>query len=190
MRGRRTDRRQIIICIVAVCFLIGIAVGALSQRSLDANQTERLAVYADAVKCDNTGFTEVFFKHGKYIIAIWLCGFIYSGTAAVLIIIFTAGLFYGFSASYAAAGRGMGYVLSELFVPNMLFVPLYIFTAVWTISYILRRFSNCGPKSRIRRERRKHLSEHIVVLACCMAANALGCISEMYAAGFLNGIFK
>ena len=60
MRGRRTDRRQIIICIVAVCFLIGIAVGALSQRSLDANQTERLAVYADAVKCDNTGFTGCF----------------------------------------------------------------------------------------------------------------------------------
>ena len=95
-----------------------------------------------------------------------------------MIIIFVSGIFYGFSSAFMSGQYGVMYAVEKLMPYNMLLIPVYIFTAVWTILYVLRRYSNYGPKSRIRRERRKHMSEHAVILFLCLALNAAVCAIE------------
>ena len=186
----RYGRWRRIIFIVCICFFIGIITGALSAKTMDAQQGDRLSEYINTLVPSDGGFIDIFVKHGKYIVAIWLSGFIYSGSILVLIIIFVMGIFYGFSASYSAAADGMGYVIANILPQNAILIPVYLFTAVWTINYILNKFSNNGPKSRILREKRKHLSEHIVILCLCMGLNAVACISEMYAVGLIYGFLN
>lgn len=184
MRKRRAGRWQTVLIIVCICFFIGVMVGAMSLGAMSAEQCESLNGYASALGADNAGFFELFIKHGKYIAALWLAGFIYSGSVIILIIIFSIGIFYGFSASFAASENGIGYVFANLLPHNCLLIPLYIFMSVWSIGFVLNKFSNNGPKSRIRRERNKHLSEHAVILVCALAFNAAACLSEIYITGF------
>lgn len=189
MKNKKTSRWQIVLMIVAVCFFVGILTGASSSAALDYDQRSRLAQYTEDFY-KNNGFLYSFVKHGKYIAAIWLSGFLSSGSAVILVIVFGIGIFYGFSASFSAAENGMRYVVSNLLPQNIILIPLYIFTAVWSISFVLNKFSNNGPKSRIKRERYKHLKEHFVILAICMVLNAAACLCENYMVGFISKLFQ
>lgn len=190
MKNKTAGRWQMVLLIVCICFFVGILTGAVSAGALKQEQVDRLNGYMEAFASQETSFWPLFFKHGKYIGAIWLAGFISSGAVIVLIIIFCSGIFYGFSASFAAAGAGLSYVLANILPQNIILIPLYIFAAVWTINFVLNKFSNNGPKSRIKRERQKHLSEHLIILLCCLAINAAACLSEAYVVDFIAGFLK
>ncbi|MCD8036024.1 MAG: stage II sporulation protein M [Clostridiales bacterium] len=190
MKNKKAGRWQAILLIVCICFFIGVLVGALSAGELKNEQAEALKSYAYFLDRNDIGFGKLFVKHGKYIAGIWLAGFLYSGAVIILIIVFTIGIFYGFSASFAAAQRGIGYVALNLLPQNCLLIPLYIFASVWSLGFVLNRFSNNGPKSRIRRERNKRLSEHLVILICCMAFNGAACLSEIYITGSILGLIN
>ena len=113
---------------------------------------------------------------------IWLSGFIYSGAVIVIIIIFVSGIFYGFSSTISVIKSGISGVLSGIFPQSSILIPLYILTAVWTMNFVLDKFTYYGPKSRIKRERRKHLKEHLIILVCALAVNSAACIFEIYIA--------
>ena len=187
MKKRGISRWQMVLVIVAVCFFVGVTAGAASSAALSPEQRTRLAGYVSGFSGDS-GFLSNFIKHGKYIVCIWLCGFLNSGAAIILIIVFGTGLFYGFSASFSASERGMAYIISGILPQNVILIPLYIFTAVWSLMFVLEKFTNNGPKSRIKRERCKHLKEHVIILALCLAINAAACLSEEYIAGMVTSI--
>lgn len=178
MRRKNKSRLQITIAIVCICFFIGVLTGALSEREINSYQCTALTDYSSNYLGNVRSFGELFIKHGKYILSMWLCGFIMPGAVIILIIIFVSGIFYGFSSAFMSGQYGVMYAVEKLMPYNMLLIPVYIFTAVWTILYVLRRYSNYGPKSRIRRERRKHMSEHVVILFLCLALNAAVCAIE------------
>jgi len=190
MRNKKMSRLQITLAVVCICFFIGIITGALSERGLSTEQATKLSDYWGICGKQNVDFSRLFLKHGKYIFAMWLSGFVLPGSVIILIIIFTIGIFYGFSAAFAAQSNGIAYVLANIFPQNALLVPLYIFTAVWTIMYVLKQYSNNGPKSRIKRERRKRLSEHTVILGVCLLCNSAVCIVEIYVVKFLTNILN
>lgn len=187
MKNKKTSRWQMVLIIVAVCFFVGVLTGASSSAAMNSDQRARLMEYS-ADFTESSGFTYSFIKHGKYILGMWLSGFLCSGSAIILVIIFGIGIFYGFSASFSAAEKGIIYVVSDILPQNIILIPLYIFTAVWSILFVLNKFSNNGPKSRIKRERNKHLKEHLIILALCLALNALASLSENYLVGLISGI--
>lgn len=174
------------LAVVCICFFIGIITGAVSERGLSTEQATKLSSYWGLCGNQNIDFCKLFIKHGKYIFAIWLSGFVLPGSVIILIIIFSIGIFYGFSAAFAAQSNGIAYVITNIFPQNALLVPLYIFTAVWTIIYVLKKYSNNGPKSRIKRERRKSLSEHAIILGVCLLCNSVACVVEIYIVKFLT----
>ena len=108
----------------------------------------------------------------------------------ILIIIFTTGIFYGFSASFAVEENGIGYVLSGIFPHSALLIPLYTLTAVWTMNFVLNKFTYSGPRSRIKRERQKHIKEHLIILLCALAANSAACFFEIYVSGVITNFIK
>ncbi|MPM35214.1 hypothetical protein SDC9_81804 [bioreactor metagenome] len=183
-------RLQMTLAVVCICFFIGIITGAVSERGLSTEQATKLSTYWGICGNENTDFSRLFIKHGKYIIAMWLSGFVLPGSIIILIIIFTTGIFYGFSAAFAAQSKGITYVLTNIFPQNALLIPLYIFTAVWTIMYVLKKYSNNGPKSRIRQERRKTLTEHTVILGVCLLCNSAVCIVEICIERFLTNFLN
>lgn len=189
MKNKKTSRWQIVLTIVSICFFVGILTGASSSAAMSAEQRARLAEYASRFS-ENSGFLNSFIKHGKYILAMWLSAFLSSGSAVILVVVFGIGIFYGFSASFTVAESGIVYVVSDLLPQNIILIPLYILTAVWSISFVLNKFSNNGPKSRIKRERYKHLKEHLIILLICLAVNALACLSESYFVGLISGILQ
>ncbi|GFI61705.1 stage II sporulation protein M [Clostridiales bacterium] len=180
MRRKNSSRWRIILMIVCVCFFIGIFAGAVSAGSLDSEQTARLYGYIEEHIPAEADFWRLYLKHGKYICAIWLAGLVSSGAVIIFIIMFTAGLFYGFSAAFVSAESGAAYLLSNIFPQSTILVPLYIFSAVWSLNFILNGFSNNGPKSRLKREKLKHMKEHIIILALCLIINAAACFAEIY----------
>lgn len=188
MKNKKTGRWQMVLMIVSICFFVGIVTGASSSAAMEYEQRARLAGYTSSFS-QNSGFLYNFVKHGKYIAAMWLAGFLSCGTAVILVVIFGIGIFYGFSASFTAAQSGILTVVTDILPQNVILIPLYIFTAVWSISFVLNKFSNNGPKSRIKRERYKHLKEHIIILALCMALNAAACFSESHITGFIRAFF-
>lgn len=179
MKKKKHSRWQMILLIVCICFFIGILIGGVSASVLGSEQAERLSVYVSKMNSDNIGFKDLFFKHSKYIVAMWLSGFVYSGSLLIMIIIFIIGLFYGFSSSFVAMTENMRNVI-RLFPHNSILIPAYIFMAVWSIEFVLKKFSNNGPKSRIKRERHKRLSEHIIILSVGLLINLVGCLLEYY----------
>ncbi len=190
MKNKKISRWQTILLIVCVCFFIGVLTGAFSAGAMKTEQLKRLSEYSESFFGEDTGFVNLFIKHGKYIGAIWVSGFIYSGAVIILIIIFTTGIFYGFSASFAVAENGIGYVLSGIFPHSALLIPLYILTAVWTMNFVLNKFTYSGPKSRIKRERQKHIKEHLIILLCALAANSAACFFEIYVSGVITNFIK
>lgn len=190
MRNKKMGRLQITLAVVCICFFIGIITGALSERGLSSDQAAKLSTYWGLCGNENINFSKLFIKHGKYIFAMWLSGFALPGSIIVLIIIFAIGIFYGFSAAFASQSNGIVYVITNIFPQNALLVPLYIFTAVWTIMFVLKKYSNNGPKSRIKRERRKTLSEHMVILAACLLCNAAVCTVELYVVKILTNFLN
>ena len=188
MKNRKRSRWQMVLLIVSICFFVGILTGASSSAAMSGEQRTRLAGYTSGFY-ENSGFLYSFVKHGKYIAAMWLAGFLCSGTAVILVIMFGIGIFYGFSASFTAAESGMLTVVTDLLPQNIILIPLYIFTAVWSISFVLNKFSNNGPKSRIKRERYKHLKEHVIILILCMALNAAACFFESHILDLIKGLF-
>lgn len=190
MRNKKMGRLQITLAVVCICFFIGIITGAVSERGLSTEQAAKLSTYWGICGNENTDFSRLFIKHGKYIFAMWLSGFVLPGSVIILIIIFTIGIFYGFSAAFAAQSKGIAFVLTNIFPQNALLVPLFIFTAVWTIMFVLKKYSNNGPKSRIKREQRKTLSEHTVILAVCLLCNSAACMVELYIVKFLTNFLN
>lgn len=190
MRKKKMSRLQMTLAVVCICFFIGIITGAVSERGLSTDQATKLSTYWGLCGNQDIDFNRLFIKHGKYIFAIWLSGFVLPGSIIVLIIIFTTGIFYGFSAAFAAQSNGIAYVVTNIFPQNALLIPLYIFTAVWTIIYVLKKYSNNGPKSRIKRERRKSFSEHTVILVVCLLCNSAVCIVEIYIVRFLTNLLN
>ena len=186
MRNKKMGRLQITLAVVCICFFIGIITGALSERSLSADQAAKLSTYWGLCGNENINFSRLFIKHGKYLFAMWLSGFVLPGSIIILIIIFAIGIFYGFSAAFASQSNGVLYVIASIFPQNALLIPLYIFTAVWTILFVLKKYSNNGPTSRLSREKRKTLSEHAVILAVCLLCNAAVCAVELYIVGILT----
>lgn len=181
MKGRKTSRWHTILFTVCVCFFIGAIIGAFSAAATETEQIQKLGEYSGGFLAD-AGFRNLFIKHGKYILGIWLSGFIYSGAVIVIIIIFVSGIFYGFSSTIAVIKSGISGVLSGIFPQSSILIPLYILTAVWTMNFVLDKFTYYGPKSRIKRERRKHLKEHLIILVCALAVNSAACIFEIYIA--------
>lgn len=183
MKRTKLSRWQMVLIIVCICFFIGVLIGAVSSNQMNSEQIEKLNTYIEKAKSSDMGFMGTFMKHAKYIAAIWLSGFIYSGAFIVLIIMFVLGLFYGFSSAFSILKMGMAHVLGCIFPHNIILIPLYIFAAVWSVEYVLKKFTNNGPKSRIKRERKKRLTEHLIILGACMAANAVVCVFEIYVSG-------
>ena len=77
MKGRKTSRWHTILFTVCVCFFIGAIIGAFSAATTETEQIQKLGEYSGGFLAD-AGFRNLFIKHGKYILGIWLSGFIYS----------------------------------------------------------------------------------------------------------------
>ena len=189
MKKKKSGRWQTVLTIVCICFFIGIIIGAFSSVQISTEQAERLSTYIENTSSD-MGFIETFWKHAKYITAIWLSGFIYSGVFTVLIIMFVLGLFYGFTSGFAISEMGLIHVLGYIFPHNIILIPLYIFASVWSVEYVLKKFSNNGPKSRIKRERNKRLTEHMIILGACMGVNVIVWVFEIFVSGNILGFIK
>lgn len=127
MKGRKTSRWHTILFTVCVCFFIGAIIGAFSAATTETEQIQKLGEYSGGFLAD-AGFRNLFIKHGKYILGIWLSGFIYSGAVIVIIIIFVSGIFYGIFFNYSSYKKRNKRRVIGLISESSILIPLYILT--------------------------------------------------------------
>ena len=180
MENKKDRRWQMVLIIVCLCFFAGIVTGAVSLTETDAEKTVKIIELVGENTRECSAFGILYMKRIKYILAMWFSAFFGAGIALILVIMFSTGIMYGFSSAFIAAQKGMEKIVHCILPQNLFILPIYIFMALWSVNFVLNGFTDYGPKSRLKREREKHITEHIIILLTAMAVTAVGCFLELH----------
>lgn len=168
------ERKQMVILIICFSLLLGIMLGAIGANTMDELQYHEIGNYLssffDTLKKDGLSekenFSSSFIKYEKYIILIWLCGFIPPGVVAIILLLFFRGLGLGFTTAIMVKEYGnFGMILSAVsYLPqNIIMIPILIIVSYIAIEYILKKFTYGSLKSKLKREKQKTMIEYFIV---------------------------
>jgi stage II sporulation protein M len=142
--------------VVLVLFALGIAAGALSVQSIQADQAQELSIYLDqfmmqagVIEVDTVkALREVLYTDIVVILAVYLLGLTVIGIPVIMGIIFTRGFVLGYTVCFLASEKSMqGIILACVAVlpQNILLVPALLMAGVASLSFavlLARRFNN------------------------------------------------
>lgn len=170
------ERKQMVIIIICFSLLLGIILGAIGANTMNELQYHEIGNYLSGFfhtlkenkLSEKEGFSYSFIKYEKYVMLIWLCGFIPPGIIAIILLLFFRGLGLGFTTAVMIKEYGnFGAVLSSVsYLPqNIIMIPVLVTISYIAIEYILKKFTYGSPKSRLKREKQKIMIEYCIVFA-------------------------
>lgn len=195
-RGRKQKeegRGPAIFGVLCLLFIFGSFVGAIFANHMSGQAYTELGTYlsgfleqikAEGVTADGA-FWECFFKYGKYIAAIWVCGFLAPGAVFIALILVFRGIGYGFTTALFVKQYGVkGILFASLscLPQNLILVPLYLAMGYISIQFLLNKFRNLPAKARLKREKEKNIMEYTIYAVGAAAVLAAGCLVEVYVA--------
>lgn len=181
--------------IITLFFAIGIAVGAFTVKSLNADQKQDLVIYlnkffqvmgSESVK-DSAVLVQSVKNNLQTVFFIWLLGITFVGIPLSLFIILFRGFIIGFTVSFLMQGlgfKGVVFALAAVIPQNIIYIPCLLIITAISFSYSLQIFKRKLNKGIIVSIKTTILtytaSIFILFLIMC-----IGCLIEAYITPFL-----
>lgn len=192
VKGRKQEGKgRFLLGVICACFLGGILFGAVIANSLGPQSYqeygENLNGFMSRIKAEGISkkgaMADCVIKYGKYLAAIWGCGFLAPGTIFILLLVFYKGIGYGFTTAILVkeyGAGGMAFASSSYLPQNLILVPVYLMMSYISIQFILNRYKNLSPKQRLKREVEKNIVEYMIYFAGACLLLLSACAVEVY----------
>ncbi len=175
----------IIFITISVITFIGSILGSIyginTETTTDILKNSNVTIYSD------NSFITYFLKHGKYIFALWICGFFECGWGFNITILifksFTIGNIYS-KIIYLEKTKGILYTLISI-IPNIFLITAL--TAVSFFSFKMVTLSLTTPKGKmnLKREKYKIYTEYTIILMASLVSVFICTLIEKYVLGVL-----
>ncbi|MFS8650965.1 MAG: stage II sporulation protein M [Caldibacillus sp.] len=186
----------------AVLFLMGVVFGAILVNSLSLTQKEDLFYFlqqffgqiehGDILQARDV-FIHSFQYNSKFIGLMWILGISMIGLPIIMLLLFVKGMVVGFSVGFLVQQMGWhGFFMSLVSVlpQNMIIIPLFIASAVITVSFSMQMIKKLFVKSMFQPFAplfiRYCLLFGIMLLFLAIAAFIEGYITPYFMRGFLQ----
>ncbi|MDO4530529.1 MAG: stage II sporulation protein M [Bacillota bacterium] len=180
MKKKQDTDRQKIFYIVCLFFLLGTAGGAAAANLLPMEEQGEIMLFLQQMEEGQAvpSFGRILWKYLKYVLLIWLGGWMQMG-------LFLSGAVYLFcsaSLGFTAAmllvtygGRGIVLVAGLLLPQNLLLIPAYVLM-MWAALYYMFHWQEAEGKRGLKRERRRKQTEYCILFggAVLLLAGASG----------------
>lgn len=135
-KGYIIDLNILLFALVLATFSIGVVLGVFVLNNIsDIEFGQLFAVWDSFVNGKvEIPFFESFFKYGKFIFAVWLCGFFTYGFVGVFCITLTKGISLGFSSAFIIVAMGdsaVAYISKMYFFQNFVVIFLFVIAGVY-----------------------------------------------------------
>lgn len=189
-RGIQVEKRQIMMGIVCLSFLLSTVVGAIAANYMGAKQAaslgQEMTTFFGEIRergiSGNTQFVPVFFKYIKYDILIWLGGWITGGIFLSVGILLFRGISLGFTTAMLMKQFGLRGMLTATvsFVPqNIIIVPVFLFMTWAAIRFFITMGEKGVGKAGLRRERQRKQAEYSILLGGSVLCLAVASVLEV-----------
>lgn len=164
------ERGQIITMIVCLSFLIGIMSGAIAANIAGQSGKGSVALSLQTYFAEGTAasFGHVFWKNLKYILLIWVGGWLSMGVFLASCVCLFRALSIGFTAAMLMAGyggKGVLLVCMGILPQYILLIPACVGMTIAAISYLFA-WEDHSIRARYRKsEQRKKRLEYTILLA-------------------------
>src|SRR5690625_3446476 len=172
-------------------FLMGIVFGAIVVNSMNFVQREDLYFYLSqffeqVVDDDLKSYKEIFkssyFFHLKYLLLLYVLGISIIGLPLVWILIFSKGLFIGFTVGFIVNQLGFkGLILASLSIApqNIVIIPIYIVGTSFAMIFSLMLLRKI-MRQNISYSIFKPFQIYTIVFIILLASSSLASILEIY----------
>ncbi len=179
-----------IFALVVLCFAIGALIGIFAaftangqtHAEVDMTITSYIKNLASAQINKSAVFRERTADYGKYIVIMWILGFVPAGAFAPLLFIGFKGASFGYSAAALVRAfelKGLIYAAILFLFQNAVLIPAYCFMAYCSVNFIFYKRDN-------KTEQNEYV-EYLLVLFICIALVVAASLVEAY---ILPGIIK
>ncbi|ATW24073.1 stage II sporulation protein M [Candidatus Formimonas warabiya] len=146
--AKNLQENLVIYLIIPVIFLCGVFFGTLGVKELNSSQVKELVDFVDgfinnlptAAVNASLETRHALTVNLKTLFYIWLLGLMVIGIPLTMIIVFTRGFIFGFTVSFLIEQKlfqGILVVLLTVLPQNVLFIPVILVAAVFSISFSL-----------------------------------------------------
>ena len=195
--GGYFQRRFTILLVSLLLFLLGVAGGAISVRTMEQSKVDEVADYLETFF---QGFSSRGIQRGevfcdslwanlKILLVVLLAGISAYGIGAILIVLFLRGFVVGFTVGFLVqemALRGLFFALAAVLPQNLFLIPALLAAAVVCFAFGLSMW-----RTRFRDpDARYSLWGTVLLTICAGLVTVAGAAVEAYLTPLLVGLFS